>query len=51
MCNPETVKKVHAFIDAAKETERMLKEGASRERIGECVSAEGKEKLWDHWLE
>ncbi|RKX34210.1 MAG: hypothetical protein DRP71_07820 [Verrucomicrobia bacterium] len=51
MCNPETVKKVHAFIAAAKESARMLDEGASREEIGECVSAEGKKKFWDHWPE
>lgn len=51
MCNPETVKKVHAFIDAAKQAERMLDEGAGRDRIGECVSDEGKKKFWDHWPE
>ncbi len=51
MCNPETVKKVHTFIDAAKQAERMLEEGASRDRIGECVSDEGKKKFWDHWPE
>ena len=51
MCNEPTVEKVHAFIRAAGEAEEMLKRGAGRGRIGECVSDEGKKKLWDHWPE
>lgn len=51
MCNEESVKKVHAFIGAAKETEKMLSEGATREQIGQYVSETGKKKFWDHWLE
>jgi hypothetical protein len=51
MCNEETLKKVHAFIGAAKEAERMLDKGKTREQIGECVSEEGKKKFWAHWPE
>ncbi len=51
MCNEVTVKKVHAFIQAAKEAKRMFDEGASREEIGSCVSSEGRKKFWDHWPE
>ncbi len=49
MCDPASVEKVHAFIDAAKEAERLLDAGASRAEIGERVSPEGKTKFWDHW--
>lgn len=51
MCNEPTVEKVHAFIRASKQAEQMLKQGATREKIGECVSAEGKKKFWDTWPE
>lgn len=51
MCNPKTVEKVHTFINTAKQAEQMLKEGASRDKIGECVSDEGKKKFWDIWPE
>jgi len=51
MCNDETVKKVHAFIEAAKEVERMLNQGATRQHIGRCVSKAGTKKFWDHWPE
>ena len=46
-----TVEKVHAFIRAAREVERMLREGANRAAVGRCVSDEGREKFWDHWPE
>jgi hypothetical protein len=49
MCAPEVVEKVRAFIRAAKETERLLSEGATREEIGALVSPAGREKLWDGW--
>lgn len=51
MCDEETAEKVRAFITAAKEAERLLADGASREQIGQRVSAEGKSKFWDNWLE
>lgn len=51
MCTEETIRKVHAFIDACKNTERMLKKGATRADIADCVSAEGKQKFWEHWPE
>lgn len=51
MCNDETVQKVHDFIRACEETERMLGEGATRQQIGECVSTEGRDKFWNHWPE
>jgi hypothetical protein len=50
MCNEETAKKVKLFVKAAKEAERLLGEGASREEIGKRVSPSGKEKFWDNWL-
>lgn len=49
MCTSAGVEKVHAFIRAAKETKRLLGEGATREEIGGLVSPAGKEKLWDGW--
>ena len=51
MCNEEALKKVHAFIGAAKEAERMLDKGKTRKQIGEYVSEEGKKKFWAHWPE
>lgn len=51
MCNEESIRKVHAFIGAAKEAEKMLNEGATREQVGQCVSEAGKKKFWDHWPE
>jgi hypothetical protein len=51
MTNAGTIKKVHAFIRAAKDVERMLDEGMSREEIDGCVSPEGRAKFWDHWPE
>jgi len=43
--------KVFAFIEAAKEVERALKEGASRSDVAGMVSERGRAKFWDHWLE
>ena len=51
MCNEDTVPKVRAFIDAAKEAEQMFKDGASREEIGTNVSEAGKKRFWDLWPE
>jgi hypothetical protein len=49
MCNDDGVAKVHAFIRAGKEAKRLVAEGCSREEIGQIVSAEGKQKLWEGW--
>jgi hypothetical protein len=49
MCNEVTVPKVHAFIRAAKEAQRLLGEGCPREQLGRRVSAEGRAKLWERW--
>lgn len=49
MCNEECVAKVHAFIRAGKEAKRLLAEGCSREELGQRVSPEGQENLWDAW--
>lgn len=49
LCNNEGVAKVHAFVRAAKEAKRMMDAGASRYQVGQRVSPEGKEKLWDCW--
>lgn len=51
MTNAKTIEKVHAFIRAAEDVERMLDEGISREEIAGSVSPEGKAKFWDHWPE
>ncbi len=49
MCNEETAAKVHAFIDAAQQVEKMLSKGAGLDAIGRCVSDDGRRKLWDNW--
>ncbi|MBN1345691.1 MAG: hypothetical protein JXQ73_23565 [Phycisphaerae bacterium] len=49
MCNYIDVEKVQTFIRSAKEAERLLAGGATREEIGRRVSAEGKMKFWDRW--
>lgn len=46
MCNEATARKVKAFVHAAKETQRLLAEGISREAIGQKVSVSGRLKLW-----
>jgi len=51
MCSDETVEKVHALIRAAKEAERLLAAGATREQIGERVSPAGRKRFWDRWPE
>jgi hypothetical protein len=51
MCDQATAKKVQAFVNAAKETKRLLDNGASRSEIGQRVSTDGRKKFWDHWLE
>ncbi len=50
MCNEEAAKKVKTFVKTAKEAERLLSEGTSREEIGKRVTPAGKEKFWDNWL-
>lgn len=50
MCNSETVPKVHAFISACRNVERILNsEKASRTDIGTLVSKSGREKFWANW--
>ncbi len=49
MCNDEGVRKVQAFIDAAKEVDRLLDAGANRSEIESLVSESGRNKFWDHW--
>ncbi|MDD2709773.1 MAG: uroporphyrinogen decarboxylase family protein [Verrucomicrobiae bacterium] len=50
MCNPESVKKVHSFIAAAKEVKTRLDQGVSREQLQREVSPRGQKKFWAHWL-
>lgn len=49
MCNEDGVQKVHAFIRAGKHAKTLVEEGRSREDIGQLVSAEGRQKLWEGW--
>lgn len=49
MGTPVMVRKVHAFIAAAKDVKRMLDAGASRGDVGKEVSAAGRRRFWDHW--
>jgi hypothetical protein len=49
MCTPVMVKKVNAFIAAAKEAKRMVDSGASRAEVGREVSAQGRKRFWSHW--
>lgn len=51
MCNEETVPKVRAFIDTARETTRLIRDGAGREEIAERITAAGRRKFWAHWLD
>jgi hypothetical protein len=50
MCNDDGVRKIHSFIEAARQTERLLAEGARRDQIGQRVTPEGRTKFWDHWF-
>ncbi|OGV49952.1 MAG: hypothetical protein A2X49_00625 [Lentisphaerae bacterium GWF2_52_8] len=50
MCNNESIPKVHSFMSACKQVDKMLnQEGASREEVGKLVSLPGKKKFWDNW--
>jgi len=49
MCNDESVEKVHSFIAACQEVERMFSRGASREEIRKMVSESGRNKFWNNW--
>lgn len=51
MCNEPSVRKVRSFIEAAREVERMLVDGADRRDVARCVSESGKERFWAHWPE
>lgn len=45
MCNDETVKKVHSFISACRNTEKLLnEEHVSRQELATLVSSSGKKK-------
>lgn len=49
LCEARGVAQTEAFIRAGKEARRLLEEGCSREEIGQRVSPEGREKLWERW--
>ena len=49
MCNPQMVERVHAFIAAGKEAKQQVADGAGREELGQRVSSQGREKLWNRW--
>ena len=49
MVTEPTVSKVYAFMDAAAQAERMLREGASREEVGQEVSEAGRKRFWGTW--
>ncbi len=51
LCREPQAGKVRVFIEAAREAERMLREGADRADLARCVSPEGKERFWAHWPE
>ena len=49
MCNPPHVKKIHAFIRAAKEVQRLREQGVARAEIGRRVSDAGRARFWARW--
>ncbi len=49
LCNDDGVRKIHAFIEAAKEAERLLASGATCAEIGQRVHPDSKVKRWDRW--
>jgi hypothetical protein len=49
LCDERAVAQMGVFAQAAKETQRMLQERCSREEVGQRVSPEGREKLWEGW--
>jgi len=51
MCNEATLPKVTAFVETARQVDRMLRDGATRSDIGACVSAGGRKTFWDRWPE
>jgi len=48
MCNPDAAAKVKAFVDAAKRTKDILGSGASREKVGELVSPENRDRFFGY---
>ncbi len=51
MCEPAHVGKVQAFIRAGQTVKRLLDQGAPREELRQHVSAPGRLKFWQHWLD
>ena len=49
MIDSVTVEKVKTFIRVCMKVEKLLNEGATRERIADLVSHEGKERFWKQW--
>ena len=48
-CDAESVGKVHAFIDAAREVKGLFDSGVGREEIGRAVTPAGRRRFWDAW--
>jgi hypothetical protein len=51
LSNPEGREKILAFKAAGEEVEKLLQGGASREEVGQRVSAAGRERFWDRFPE
>ena len=49
LCHESDVRKIQAFISAAKDAKAMIGAGLNRGEVGERVSPSGKAKFWDHW--
>lgn len=49
MLSPATVNKVYSFVEAAKETKKMLADNAQKEDLLKCVSDSGEKKFWNSW--
>lgn len=50
MCEPPNIEKVRAFIRAGQAAQALLEKGGSRAELSERVSARGRKKFWDTWL-
>jgi hypothetical protein len=49
LCHEADVRKIQAFISAAKDAKTMLGAGLARSEVGQRVSPSGKAKFWEHW--
>ena len=49
MLDDGSVRKVRAFIEAARETKRLLDSGAPRSELARMVSEGGRRLFWDQW--